>query len=632
MASSPRIDDLRKKFEENQRRYFAPLANEYRKAGDIAQAIAICREHLPQQPGHMSGHIVFGQALYEAKQFDEGKTVFETALSLDPENLIALRHLGDIALVTGDKEAAKGWYKRVLEADPRNEETQAQLAMLEVGTAAPAKAAPAAAPSPPAPPPAQRTAASAAPTVVMKAVGPPGRPETKPAPAQPPPVTTDSPTAEIRLEGLTHGEPPATKHDEGLTDISATLLMDSPHGVTPVQAHEAPPITATVGLESTAVSSSGETPLESFSLEGLETTSLAAPAPPLPAAPAATPPDLDFGGATEPVAAPVPEPPVAVPALDLDIPATLIAPPPSPAALADETVPIDLDFGAPPGQVADVSIPPADAALPMLEIADSAPPPLPEIALEVPATAAAEVVAEPLSPAPESSPFVTETMAELYLQQGHREEALRVYRALLEERPGDADLVARIASLEPAPVFATAPDAPALHAESAAPVGGPTIRAVLLLVAQRRPGVRPEPIQQNGSSEPEQSYAVAAPVALDASMPSDALGALWDNAAPSAVDETAAMVLAMAFSDLDGRENGGVSTLDLSPGGTPMVMVPARAAGGGPAPASFSFDKFFSERATAEHATHRGGVPGSEVESQADVAKFTQWLEGLKRQ
>src|SRR5436189_353422 len=133
MASSPKIDELRKKFEENPRRYFAPLANEYRKAGEIDQAIAICREYLPQQPGHMSGHIVYGQALYEARQFDESKTVFETALTLDPENLIALRHLGDIALIIGDADGARSWYRRVLEADPRNEEIQAQLARLDEG-------------------------------------------------------------------------------------------------------------------------------------------------------------------------------------------------------------------------------------------------------------------------------------------------------------------------------------------------------------------------------------------------------------------------------------------------------------------------------------------------------------------
>ena len=54
MASSARIEELRKKFEENPRRYFAPLANEYRKAGEIDEAITICREYLPQQPGHMN--------------------------------------------------------------------------------------------------------------------------------------------------------------------------------------------------------------------------------------------------------------------------------------------------------------------------------------------------------------------------------------------------------------------------------------------------------------------------------------------------------------------------------------------------------------------------------------------------
>src|SRR5690349_6870008 len=149
MAGTARIDELRKKFDENPRRYFAPLANEYRKSGDFEQAIFICQEFLPQQPGHMSGHIVYGQALFESGRHDEARSVFETALALDPENLIALRHLGDIARAQGDNETARAWYRRVLESDPRNEEIAGILTSLdnEPGTGQAAASAPAAAES-----------------------------------------------------------------------------------------------------------------------------------------------------------------------------------------------------------------------------------------------------------------------------------------------------------------------------------------------------------------------------------------------------------------------------------------------------------------------------------------------------
>ena len=73
------------------RRYFAPLANEYRKAGDLSAAIALCRQELAKQPSHMSGYIVLGQALYESSQLDEARGAFEKAVALDPENLRGLR-------------------------------------------------------------------------------------------------------------------------------------------------------------------------------------------------------------------------------------------------------------------------------------------------------------------------------------------------------------------------------------------------------------------------------------------------------------------------------------------------------------------------------------------------------------
>ncbi|HUQ18347.1 MAG TPA: tetratricopeptide repeat protein [Gemmatimonadaceae bacterium] len=138
MQSSPRIEELRQKFHENPRRYFAPLANEYRKAGDPEQAIAICRAHLAQQPGHMSGHVVYGQALYDAGRVDEANTVFRQALALDPENMIVLRHLGDIARQRGEVDEARSWYSRALDGDPQDAEVAAYLAELTEPLSVPA--------------------------------------------------------------------------------------------------------------------------------------------------------------------------------------------------------------------------------------------------------------------------------------------------------------------------------------------------------------------------------------------------------------------------------------------------------------------------------------------------------------
>lgn len=637
MASSARIDELRKKFEENPRRYFAPLANEYRKAGEIDQAIAICREYLPQQPGHMSGHIVFGQALYEARQFDESKAVFETALTLDPENLIALRHLGDIALIIGDSEAAKVWYRRVLEADPRNEEIQAQLATIEQAGAAPAA---------PQPPPAVPAGAPslAAPTVVMAAVPRPGAAAspTKEEPARrPAPVTAESPTAEIRLDTIpTHAAPPTEPPVEmamGFEPTSAGLSADT-----------LPPSPA-MEIDDPVSSNKEAPPLDSFSLAGLETTSFGSP-PAAQAASQPTMPDLELSLPAAPP--PPPAPPVAVlPDLDFSAPAAPAAAPA--AAAAPEALP-DLDLG-------ELGMPPQAAAADLVFIQPPAPAPPPQGASSddelplldlgaLPGMAAAPApgvappatafeppdLAEEVASAPDAGPFVTETMAELYLQQGHREEALRVYRALLEQRAGDVSLASKVAALEtelhPSPTRHAPPAAPAARpVPSAALVpAGPTMRELLYAVATRRPGVRPEPPQGNGAAP-----SPGTPGAMSAD--SDRLGDLFGNAPVSAEDEAAAQALAFAFSS-----NGHSGSTDAVSG---ISGAPAHRAandlsldtvfGGSatpqtPPPSNFSFDQFFSQRATSEHETS-GGTDQAPAGAGDDVGKFTQWLEGLKQ-
>lgn len=130
MANSALLDDLEKQFADNPRRVFARLANEYRKSGDFERAVEICRAHIPQQPGYISGYIVLGQALCESGQLEDARQTLETALGLDPENLIALGYLGDIARESGDLDSARAWYSRLLEVDPQNDEAAGHLAAI----------------------------------------------------------------------------------------------------------------------------------------------------------------------------------------------------------------------------------------------------------------------------------------------------------------------------------------------------------------------------------------------------------------------------------------------------------------------------------------------------------------------
>jgi hypothetical protein len=92
----------------------------------------------------------------------------------------------------------------------------------------------------------------------------------------------------------------------------------------------------------------------------------------------------------------------------------------------------------------------------------------------------AEPASEPRTS--QSVPFVTETMAQLYLSQGHRGEAIDIYRKLIEARPGDAELRARLAAIESEERAAAAarPETAAQPRATSRFTGkGPSVRSVL---------------------------------------------------------------------------------------------------------------------------------------------------------
>jgi tetratricopeptide (TPR) repeat protein len=128
MADTPRIEDLRSRYHGNPRRFFAPLANELRKSGMLDEALLLCEQQEGDPSGNLNGLVIHGRILFEMKRYAAARVPFAQALKLDPENLIALRHLGDIARVLGDKAEAKGWYTRLLELDRHNKELRELLA------------------------------------------------------------------------------------------------------------------------------------------------------------------------------------------------------------------------------------------------------------------------------------------------------------------------------------------------------------------------------------------------------------------------------------------------------------------------------------------------------------------------
>jgi tetratricopeptide (TPR) repeat protein len=651
MSGSARFDELKKKFDENPRRYFAPLANEFRKSGDAEQAVMICEEFLPQQPGHMSGHIVYGQALFDLGRLDDARTVFETALTLDPENLIALRHLGDIARAHGDLELARLWYQRVLEADPRNEEVQSLVSSLDASQGAePPRPAPA-----PEPAPAMDFSFSEpAPTVIEQST----TVELEPAfetPVPPSLPSTAPPASESLLDLDMVEEHAMDTGGAGRAEGFEAMEFTPPGGSTENVAgiadqlepaeFEAPPssVAPLDGLEETA-------------LGAFDTHAAQASPPPLP--------DLEPLAGLEPAAAVATEsdePANAPDAPPVDIPPEVIA---AEAELIDarELLEMPGEPSSAPGAeaVAAATSEPQSASV-------STPAVEPEFSVDATATAAPPRVTP-------SQPFVTETMAELYMKQGFREQALDVYKLLLAASPDNVRLKERVAELQqrdevdtgpnvrdffvriaarrpgegnaasvpPAnddfaslDSFETVPDsvstsvAPTPAPSSAAPAVAPELQGLPMLDDGPLPEAEPGPRQPKPSPEPGSG--------------GGSIDALFGERSVNQADASAAAALAQAFSG-EQQEPPTISGRPARAAAGELSLDSVFRDGGARPPRSaqsFSFDQFFSESATAEPPASPGPAPtpsqgtGAQPEpaerNADDIEQFNSWLQGLKQ-
>lgn len=640
-----RLRELQEKFEENPRRYFAPLANEYRKGGQPKRAIEICRAQLANMPGHMSGQIVFGQALYEAGEFDEARQVFERALTLDPENLIAMRTLGDMSLQSGDTAQARKWYVRLLDADPKDTSVIALVSEIDASAEA-----------------------------------------VTPAPEVIPGVDTDAGDQPI----------PFIADDAGAAVGPAPTpeLATSHPAPAPVEPPPPPPLGATIGRTTVAPPSAAAPPPS----DAAHPPAAAPPAPPAPAA-SAPPEGLERHYPIETQAPAQPaaddfEAPLGAEGLTSSLPAShtgltgkhariptpeaiegvqSTAPDPEPVGtegLKGKPVPFPLEGAR--GSRSDDE-----------EALDTWTPP-----------AAAEVHERGESPKEQQifggaspEPFVNETMAQLYLQQGYRQLALKVYYQLAASRPNDQALRDRIAEIEAAD-RAAHPEAPVGRGPEPSiesPTAPPPARSPSIETPTPSTGPESEeapsfdrspvdspptspPSRQRISVEsPDREEPRAEPEGIAARQPSirEFFATLGRRRPPRAAGAPAGRSSGGgSYGSSTGTSSQSASGMSASGagGGSASMSAPNSAsldvagAIGGPA-ASASLDAVFAgaqvnpadSRAASRLAGAFSGTPGASrtpptppmptprvnprlpqaQESEEDVAKFRAWLDGL---
>lgn len=130
------IEKLRLRVEKDPgSRLFLPLAEEYRKAGMVDEAISVLLIGLERQPGYTSARVAIGRIYFEKNMLPEAQVEFEKVVSVVPDNLFAHKKLAEIYMDLGENEKAVSEFKAILALNPFDEEAKAYLETVEMPSA-----------------------------------------------------------------------------------------------------------------------------------------------------------------------------------------------------------------------------------------------------------------------------------------------------------------------------------------------------------------------------------------------------------------------------------------------------------------------------------------------------------------
>ena len=596
MAAPREIEKLESQYRDNpEGTAFAPLANAHRNLGDPNRAIEILNAGLIHHPEYAPARIVLGRCYVNRGDDAAAETEFIRVLELDEENVIALQALADIAERDARHQDSEGWLNTPLGLDGGNDGAREQLARVVAAGSAGL--------------PADAWAEEAQPVESLETAAP----------------LEDSSVGEAEaLRGLEPTESfdvaaaaPAPEQPEVIGEIELAAVelpadLEPLHELEVSESEEAQIMGGEVDLaEADSIAGGGlgtwdlesaESAVEEFGVVGAEAEEpeIIGEAEEQPevageglVAAEATGSELDSAAADEP--------PIEVEEEEGEQEGEE-----TPAVLSGLAFEEDLEVGLPEGEPSeepasvDAERPPFEEATP-LELVGKATEPE-AILLEGLAEGGLE------EPEPDPETVATETMAELYLSQGHRLEALRIYRLLLAQQPEDVRLKEKVAALEEEDrQLAPARDGvPSDYAATSR--GGQSVTEFFRVLLASQPDSEPPHATQSPPTEDGERLEGAEP----SEAPSPSAGASLGEPTRPAHDR---LLLSSVFGE------------DTSP--VPPAIPSSGNAGTGTSTGRFSFDAFFGGQRGESVQPPRGGSGGTRVEEE-DLDEFRAWLQSLK--
>lgn len=129
---TPQIYHYLRRYQDDPRsRVFAPLAEAYRKAGLLDEAIEICRDGLRIHPHFIGGRVAMARALFDKGQYLEVVKELEPVVLDAPDNLVAQKLLAESYLILGRVAQALAAYKVLLFFVPQDDEVAKMVQEIE---------------------------------------------------------------------------------------------------------------------------------------------------------------------------------------------------------------------------------------------------------------------------------------------------------------------------------------------------------------------------------------------------------------------------------------------------------------------------------------------------------------------